>query len=232
MLTTTIVSMVMVDPLTRQLRHIAWSIVVNHREPPGGIRPADPNIDSLDFEPSSAEQRRAGALGLLRAYTRMIKVLQQRIDMTVDAALEEYGASYGQVAAACGVSRQAARQRRLRHHRPDEPPSLQAGPDKAASTSPVGGTSASACLPLNRPHARIPGVRVYELANEFGVESKAVMDRLLEMREFTRSASSLVPPKAARQLREEFASGHGGQGRHQNPRPGESRHRDSTPDGK
>ena len=33
-------------------------------------------------------------------------------------------------------------------------------------------------------------VRVYELAKEFGVESKAVMVKLQEMGEFVRSASS------------------------------------------
>jgi hypothetical protein len=78
----------------------------------------------------------------------------------------------------------------------------------------------------------VPEVRVYELAREFGVKNKAVMDRLLEMGEFIRSAASLVSPKAARQLREEFTSGHGDQGRQQNPRPGESPQRDSPPDGK
>ena len=35
-------------------------------------------------------------------------------------------------------------------------------------------------------------VRVYELAKEFGVESKAVMDQLKEMGEFVRSASSTM----------------------------------------
>jgi len=35
-------------------------------------------------------------------------------------------------------------------------------------------------------------VRVYELAKEFGVESKAVMVKLNEMGEFVRSASSTI----------------------------------------
>ena len=35
-------------------------------------------------------------------------------------------------------------------------------------------------------------VRVYELAKEFGVESKAVMAKLQEMGEFVRSASSTI----------------------------------------
>jgi hypothetical protein len=214
-----VVSMAFYDPLTTQLREIAWSMVVNRREPPGGIHPADPNA-ARDFEASNAE-RRAGALGLLHAYTRMIKVLQRRIDVTVDAALD-YGASYGQVAAACGVSRQAARQRWLRHHQPDEPPTVDvadappdregdAGPDKAASASAVDGTSIPAPLPLNRPRAEIPRakVRVYELAKEFGVESKAVMARLQGMGEFIRSSASTVPSEAVRQLREEFTAQQG-----------------------
>jgi hypothetical protein len=214
MLTTTIVSMVYSDPLTVQLREIAWSIAVNRWEPPGGIPPADP---SRDFEASNAEHR-AGCLGLLHAYTRMIKVLQRRIDVTVDAALD-HGASYGQVAAACGVSRQAARQRWLRHHQPDEPAAAlvatgpperewDAGTDEAASASPVGGTSASAYLPVNGPHAGIPWVkiRVYELAKEFGVPSKVVMARLQDLGEFVRSAATPVPPELVRQLRAQFSA--------------------------
>jgi DNA-binding transcriptional MerR regulator len=43
---------------------------------------------------------------------------------------------------------------------------------------------------------------VYELAKEFGVESRLVMIRLVELREFVRSASSVVAPEIARQLRE------------------------------
>ena len=35
-------------------------------------------------------------------------------------------------------------------------------------------------------------VRVYELAKEFGVESKAVMAKLQELGEFVRSASSTI----------------------------------------
>jgi hypothetical protein len=49
-------------------------------------------------------------------------------------------------------------------------------------------------------------VRVYELAKEFGVESKAVMDRLKEMGEFVRSASSTIEAPVVRRLKESFAA--------------------------
>ncbi|HYJ77682.1 MAG TPA: translation initiation factor IF-2 [Actinomycetes bacterium] len=45
-------------------------------------------------------------------------------------------------------------------------------------------------------------VRVYELAKELGVESKAVMAKLTEMGEFVRSASSTVEPPVVRKLRD------------------------------
>jgi hypothetical protein len=48
--------------------------------------------------------------------------------------------------------------------------------------------------------------RVYELAAEFGVESKVVMVKLQEMGEFIRSASSTVEHLVAQKLREQFAS--------------------------
>ncbi|MGH3329513.1 MAG: translation initiation factor IF-2 N-terminal domain-containing protein, partial [Streptomycetales bacterium] len=48
-------------------------------------------------------------------------------------------------------------------------------------------------------------VRVYELAKEFGVESKAVMAKLQELGEFVRSASSTVEAPVVRRLKEAFA---------------------------
>ena len=48
-------------------------------------------------------------------------------------------------------------------------------------------------------------VRVYELAKEFGVESKAVMAKLQEMGEFVRSASSTIEAPVVRRLKEAFA---------------------------
>src|ERR1700739_3489440 len=49
-------------------------------------------------------------------------------------------------------------------------------------------------------------VRVYELAKEFGVESKAVMAELEKMGEFVRSASSTIEAPVVRRLKEQFAS--------------------------
>lgn len=207
--------MVLSDPLDVQLREIAWVEVSRRWPSPGGIPPADPR----DFE-AGDDERRAGCLGLLRVYTRMIKILQRRIDATVNAALAT-GASYGQVAAACGVSRQAARQRWLRHRqRQDELLAVQlaSGPPDpgyghaqagrtAMSASPAGGTPTTATPSPDRPQAGSAGakVRVYELAKEFGVESRVVMTRLQRMGEFIRSAASTVETSAVRKLREEFS---------------------------
>ena len=52
-------------------------------------------------------------------------------------------------------------------------------------------------------------VRVYELAKEFGVESKAVMAKLEEMGEFVRSASSTIEAPVVRRLKEAFNGGAG-----------------------
>src|ERR1700761_3966638 len=48
-------------------------------------------------------------------------------------------------------------------------------------------------------------VRVYELAKEFGVESKAVMAKPQQMGEFVRSASSTIEAPVVRRLKDEFA---------------------------
>src|ERR1700735_2189175 len=50
-------------------------------------------------------------------------------------------------------------------------------------------------------------VRVYELAKECGVESKAVMAKLQEMGEFVRSASSTIEAPVVRRLKEAFTGG-------------------------
>ena len=52
-------------------------------------------------------------------------------------------------------------------------------------------------------------VRVYELAKEFGVESKAVMAKLNEMGEFVRSASSTIEAPVVRRLKEAFGGPRG-----------------------
>ena len=48
-------------------------------------------------------------------------------------------------------------------------------------------------------------VRVYELAKEFGVESKVVLAKLGDLGEFVRSASSTVEAPVVRKLKEAFA---------------------------
>ena len=48
----------------------------------------------------------------------------------------------------------------------------------------------------------MPGIRVYELAHEYGVESKVVLAELKDMGEFIRSASSRVSQPVAARLRE------------------------------
>ncbi|MER6467729.1 translation initiation factor IF-2 [Streptomyces collinus] len=52
-------------------------------------------------------------------------------------------------------------------------------------------------------------VRVYELAKEFGVESKAVMAKLQELGEFVRSASSTIEAPVVRKLTDAFQGGSG-----------------------
>ncbi|MET8558451.1 translation initiation factor IF-2 [Streptomyces sp. NPDC004959] len=64
-------------------------------------------------------------------------------------------------------------------------------------------------------------VRVYELAKEFGVESKAVMAKLQELGEFVRSASSTIEAPVVRKLTDAFQQG-GGSGK-SGPRPGAPR---------
>src|ERR1700723_4577812 len=56
-------------------------------------------------------------------------------------------------------------------------------------------------------------VRVYELAKEFGVESKVVMAKLQEMGEFVRSASSTIEAPVVRKLKESLNSGSAKSGR-------------------
>ena len=48
-------------------------------------------------------------------------------------------------------------------------------------------------------------VRVYELAKEFGVESKDIMDQLKEMGEFVRSGSSTIEAPVVRRLKQVYA---------------------------
>ena len=248
--------------LASQLHEIAWLTV------PG------PAADPWGSAGGTRDERRAGSLELLAVYSRLAKVLQRRIDLTIKDALDA-GSDYGQIAAACGVSRQAVRQRwmrrtagsrwyevRLPYPRPrsgtggrlrgGEPARavvvrLAGGPHDGGrdfaspgeilvyeADGPSSGSPgyvpllawyvpsqddanvyvfAGAERDLRRPadaagqrpeSAGRPKPRVYELAAEFNVESKAVMDQLKEMGEFVRSASSIVEHPVAQKLREQF----------------------------
>src|ERR1700755_1980426 len=70
-------------------------------------------------------------------------------------------------------------------------------------------------MALGRAEQRsiVAKVRVYELAKEFGVESKAVMAELEKMGEFVRSASSTIEAPVVRRLKEAFAGDSGKPGR-------------------
>ena len=87
--------------LASRIHEIAWSAIQGPA--------ADPWADAG----GTREERRSGSLQLLALYSELIKVLQRRIDMTIKDALDA-GSDYGQIATACGVSRQAIRQRWLR----------------------------------------------------------------------------------------------------------------------
>src|SRR6266516_3804505 len=93
--------MTAIRQLAPQLHEIAWSAV----EGPA----ADPWAEAG----GTRDKRRAGSLQLLALYSQLIKVLQRRIDLTIKDALDA-GSDYGEIATACGVSRQAIRQRWLR----------------------------------------------------------------------------------------------------------------------
>jgi hypothetical protein len=70
------------------LHRLAW-IVVNEELTRGQIPPEDPwQLDNETYyAPGGAEKYQAGCLELLYVYTRMIKILQRRIDWTVNEAL-------------------------------------------------------------------------------------------------------------------------------------------------
>ncbi|WP_440099495.1 translation initiation factor IF-2 [Streptosporangium sp. H16] len=77
-------------------------------------------------------------------------------------------------------------------------------------------------------------VRVYELAKEFGVESKVVMAKLQEMGEFVRSASSTIEAPVVRRLTEALGGpSKGSSDRGRGPRPPQAAPRpgDGQPNG-
>jgi hypothetical protein len=118
-----------------QLHQIAWSAVTHERIGPG-IEPADP---WERFE-GSLQECRVGSLKLLRVYSQMITVLQRRVDLTIKEALAT-GSNYGEIAEACGVSRQAIRQRWLRREERSQWTSVRLGSPPPESGPPEGWTS-------------------------------------------------------------------------------------------
>jgi Translation initiation factor IF-2, N-terminal region len=253
-----------VPELASRLHEIAWSAVQG------------PTADPWASPGGTREERRSGSLQLLAVYSQLVKVLQRRIDLTIKDALDA-GSDYGEIATACGVSRQAIRQRWLRrtagsrwfeawrpvprpgdkadaqprtrqtsqavlvrlsggpydgaHDMPfpgeilkyeaDSPPSESSGPvpllawylpsHDDANVYDFAGVERDArrmhtgrLLPPGGGLARKP--RVYQLAAEFGVESKVIMTELEQMGEFTRSASSTVEHVIAYKLRQQFTA--------------------------
>jgi hypothetical protein len=87
--------------LASRLHEIAWSAV------------RQPAADPWAGADGTRQDRRSGSLQLLAIYSQLIRVLQRRIDLTIKDALDA-GSDYGEIATACGVSRQAIRQRWLR----------------------------------------------------------------------------------------------------------------------
>ncbi|WP_338069788.1 translation initiation factor IF-2 N-terminal domain-containing protein, partial [Bifidobacterium santillanense] len=63
--------------------------------------------------------------------------------------------------------------------------------------------------------------RVYEIAKALGVDSKTVLEKLKDMGEFVKSASSTVEPPVVRKLKSAFAdqNGHGDKGGKQGAKP-------------
>jgi len=120
-------------PLGAQLHQVAWSRASGMYP---GVRPADPD----DYE-ARATERLAGCLALLRVYTDMATTLKKQIDLTIKEA-RALDATYGDIAAACHISRQAARQRWERHREQYEHPKvrLTGGPGDGQWRRPAPGT--------------------------------------------------------------------------------------------
>src|SRR5579872_5488163 len=89
-------------------------------------------------------------------------------------------------------------------------------------------------MALGRAEQRsiVAKVRVYELAKEFGVESKAVMAELEKMGEFVRSASSTIEAPVVRRLKEQFAGDSAKSGRQGQRAAAPAGRRDEGADGR
>jgi hypothetical protein len=139
-----------------------------------------------------------------------------RDEITVGEFSRQFGADSQMVVAALRARGRRVDGRQpyefwLRDAFPDTAAPMQSSPP-AAAASPV--LTRSVGTPMRtRPYSRQSPVyrdrskvRVYELAKEFGVESKAVMAKLQEMGEFVRSASSTIEPSVVARLKVAFAA--------------------------
>ena len=75
----------------------------------------------------------------------------------------------------------------------------------------------------------MPKARVYELAKEFGVDSKTVLEKLKDMGEFVKSASSTVEAPVVRRLKSAFPQSGSDQTTAKGAKPGQSAHTSSSP---
>jgi hypothetical protein len=132
-----------------QLHQIAWSAVTERR-----IGPSIELADPWECFDASSQERRVGSLKLLGVYSQMIRILQRRVDLTIKEALAT-GSNYGEIAEACGVSRQAIRQRWLRREERSRWASarLSSPPPKSR---PVGGSTADG-QPARPVNVRLAG---------------------------------------------------------------------------
>jgi hypothetical protein len=96
--------------LSVALYDLAWSTVSE-----GHARSGTPLRDPLE-QGVPVEEQRSSYLRLLRVLTAMERVLQDHLHLVETRALVA-GATYGEIGRACGISRQAARQRRERRRR-------------------------------------------------------------------------------------------------------------------
>jgi hypothetical protein len=197
--------------LAFHLHRLAWETVQGEALQ-GSRAPIDPMTSRWagapweEPEENAAARRRSGALHLLEVYTLMSKILRNRTDKVIAAAVEE-GATFAEIGAACGMSRQAARQR---WHARAQTVNARAARSAAPPARPpdyLDVLYAEAAPP--RPRTAVAGPprkqRVSDVAAELGLESRAVMVRLLEMGEFVRTAHSTLEPAVVAQLKAALA---------------------------
>lgn len=173
------------------LYDLAWSVAQEDLRGTGqrtaaGRDPSDPA--------TARDDRHAAYLALLNVFTQVRGALETNVEIALAGALAA-GSNFGEIGEACGISRQAARQKWMRLTRePPEP--TQPAPAEARHPLPPKRVHP-------RPVANHGGVqaRVHELAAELGLTSKQVLKDLAQMGEHVISASSTVASAATQKLR-------------------------------